>query len=64
MWTNGSFSFIEKNKQKIAEANKELKENQKRLEELNKATNNGATATAEQAKEMQQLQDADRNSVV
>ena len=49
---------IEKNKQKIAEANKELKENQKRLEELNKATNNGATATAEQAKEMQQLQDA------
>lgn len=49
---------IEKNKQKIAEANKELKENQKRYEELQKATNNGATATAEQAKEMQQLQDA------
>lgn len=49
---------LEQNKQKIADANKEIKENTKRLDELKKATNNGATATAEQAQEMQQLQDA------
>lgn len=49
---------LEANKQKIAEANKEIKESQKRLEELKKATSNGATATAEQAQEMQQLQDS------
>lgn len=49
---------FEANKQAINAANKEIKDNEKELEKLNRATNNGATATAAQAQEMQRLRDA------
>ena len=45
-------------KQKIKETNAELKSHEKELANLKKSTNDGATATAEQRKRMQELQDA------
>ena len=45
-------------KQKIKETNAELKSHEKELANLKKSTNDGATATAEQRKRMQELEDA------
>ena len=48
---------MEQNKQEIKTANTEIKNYRKELEQLKKDTNNGATATAEQSRRMQELRD-------
>ena len=48
---------LEQNKQEIKSANSEIRSYQKELTQLKQSTNNGATATAEQAKRMRELQD-------
>ena len=45
-------------KQKIKDTNAEIKNQQKELDRLKKSTNDGATATAEEKKRMQELKDA------
>ena len=48
---------MEQNKQEIKTANTEIKNYRKELEQLKKDTNNGAAATAEQSRRMQELRD-------
>lgn len=48
---------MEQNKQEIKTANSEIRSYRRELEQLKKDTNNGATATAEQARRMQELRD-------
>lgn len=48
---------MEQTKQAIKNANTEMRQYQKELEQLRKATNNGAAATEEQKRKMQELRD-------
>lgn len=49
---------FEQNKQKVNELNAKIKEYQKELNQLNTATNNGANATVQQERRMQELRDS------
>ena len=49
---------FEQNKQKVNELNAKIKEYQKELSQLNSATNNGANATVQQERRMQELRDS------
>lgn len=48
---------MERNKQEIKTANTEIKNYRRELEQLKASTNNGAAATAEQSRRMQELRD-------